>query len=465
MKLISEHPFVSAQSGLTVRLHRLDNGLQVLLLRDPAAPIFAYQTWFRVGSRHEREGKTGIAHLFEHLMFNQTEHLQPGEFDRLMETAGGQTNAATWVDWTYYQDDLPAADLPLVVRLEADRMQHLTIQPHQVESEREVVINERRLRVEDDVEGFLSEELFRLAFTQHPYRWPTIGWMRDIKALSLDDCRHFYRTFYAPNNATIVLVGDFEEAQALDLIGGHFGKIPAAVLPEPPSLVEPLQTEERRASYEKPIATERLVLGYKAPAHNDPQHLHLRLLSSVLMGSASAALYRELVIQREIASSLSGSVTPFKDPGLWEISVSLRRGHSAQEALSVIESHLQRGSERPVAEAELARAKALSLTRFYLDLRTAHGKAESLGHYETTGGDYRLLFQVAEATAKVTPEDLLAVARTLSPTRRTVLMATPLPDGEDGGDDDEGDGGGGSDDEAPRGALNRRARGGAEVRP
>ncbi|HZS41130.1 MAG TPA: pitrilysin family protein, partial [Polyangia bacterium] len=174
MELVSEHPFGS----LMTRLHRLPNGLRVLLLRDPSAPLVAYQTWFAVGSRHEREGTTGIAHLFEHLMFNQTESHPPGEFDRLLETVGGETNAATWVDWTYYRDSLPRAELQLAVELESDRMAHLVLGEDQVESEREVVANERRFRVEDDVDGFLSEELYRAAFTRHPYHWPTIGWMR-----------------------------------------------------------------------------------------------------------------------------------------------------------------------------------------------------------------------------------------------------------------------------------------------
>ena len=150
----------------------------MILVRDPSAPVFAYQTWFAVGSRHEREGITGIAHLFEHLMFNQTENHPPGEFDRCSRPAGGDTNAATWVDWTYYRDNLPRRSCELAVELEADRMAHLVLGETQVESEREVVANERRFRVEDDVDGFLNEELYKLAFTTHPYHWPTIGWMQ-----------------------------------------------------------------------------------------------------------------------------------------------------------------------------------------------------------------------------------------------------------------------------------------------
>ena len=200
--LVDRSPF---GPRLALERHRLDNGLVVLLLPDPSAPVVSVQTWYRVGSRHERPGRTGIAHLFEHLMFNQTEHLAAGEFDRQMELAGGETNAATWVDWTCYRDSLPAGGLELALRLEADRMRHLTLTDAQVDSEREVVANERRYRVDDDVEGFLAEELWRRAFTTHPYHWPTIGWMADIAAITTEDARAFYRAYYAPGNATLVL--------------------------------------------------------------------------------------------------------------------------------------------------------------------------------------------------------------------------------------------------------------------
>jgi zinc protease len=175
--------------GVTARRFRLANGLGLLTAIDRRAPIVALQTWYRVGSRHERPGATGMAHLFEH----QTESLPPGEFDRLVERTGGESNAATWVDWTHYQLSLPARDLPLGIRLESERMQHLVLTPTPVEAERDVVTNERRERVEDDVGGWLNEQLMAHAFTEHPYRWPTIGWMEDIRALSLPDIHAFYR--------------------------------------------------------------------------------------------------------------------------------------------------------------------------------------------------------------------------------------------------------------------------------
>src|SRR5262245_41242706 len=237
-ELIHRHAF---SSRLSVAKHRLANGLTVLTLPDPIAPVVSYHTWYRVGSRHEQTGKTGLAHLFEHLMFNQTENLAAGEFDRLMESAGGDTNAATWVDWTYYRDNLPASKLELAVKLEADRMQHLTLTDAQVESEREVVANERRFAVDDTVDGFLSEELFKLAFDKHPYHHPTIGWMRDIHAITTDDARSFYRTFYAPNNACLVVAGDLDIDAALHEIERRYGGIPSATIPERAAPEEPRQ--------------------------------------------------------------------------------------------------------------------------------------------------------------------------------------------------------------------------------
>lgn len=444
VRLVSEHAF--GNGGLRARLFELENGLRVLLLRDPAAPVFAYQTWFRVGSRHERPGKTGIAHLFEHLMFNQTESLPPGEFDRQFELQGGNTNAATWVDWTYYQDDLPASELELAVRLEAERMHRLVVQERQVETERGVVISERRLRVEDDVDGFMSEELFRLAFTEHPYHWPTIGWMRDIENITLDDAIAFYRTYYAPNNATVVIAGDFEEHRALSLIATHYSGISRQIIPVAPAVVEPPQTAERRAAYKKPVLTDKLLVGYKAPPFTDPDHLMLDLLSDLLLGGASSPIYCDLVIEREIMSSIGGSITPFRDPGLWELGGSLQRGHTAAEALAIFDEHIERlRRDGPSADA-VERARARALTSFYGGLRTAHGKAASLGEYETTGGDYRMLFAVPEILRRVTPADLQAVAqRYLSTEQRTVIIAEPderhaaLEGDEEGDEESDGD--------------------------
>jgi zinc protease len=424
MNLVSEHPF--GAGGLTARKFQLDNGLKVILVRDPSAPVFAYQTWFAVGSRHEREGITGIAHLFEHLMFNQTETHAPGELDRMIETAGGDTNAATWVDWTYYRDNLPKAELRLAVELEADRMAHLTLGEEQVESEREVVANERRFRVEDDVDGFLNEELYKLAFTVHPYHWPTIGWMRDIEAITIDDCRAFYRTYYAPNNATVVLVGDVDEKEALALIGEKYGAIPRQTIPQDRAEAEPEQAGERRATWAKPVQADKLRIGYKAPPLGHADHAALEIASEVLFGGNSSRLHRRLVVESEIASSVHAATAPFRDPGLYEIAVSLSRSHRAPAAEAIVYEELARLANEPLQPHELETARTRLITHFMRELRPQAGKAEALGHYETTVGDYRKLFAVADSYRAVVAEDVARVAKTyLTERRRTVVTATP----------------------------------------
>ena len=418
-----------AGRGTTARRYRLGNGLGLITVLDRRAPIVALQTWFRVGSRHERPGATGMAHLFEHLMFGQTESLPPGEYDKLVERTGGESNAATWVDWTYYRLSLPTRDLPLGVRLESERMQHLVLENGPVESERDVVTNERRERVEDDVDGWLDEQLMSHAFTVHPYRWPTIGWMEDIRALSLPDIRAFYRTWYAPNNATIVCVGDFEEAALLDLIAQHYGHIPPAQLPPTPDLAEPEQAKERVVRAPKPIATDRLLVGYKAPGQDHPDWATLEIVSTLLAGCPSARLYRRLVIEKEAASSVDAQLTPFRDPSLLRLAVTAARGHRADEILAIIDEELARMSAQPPTNGEVEKAKAIAETDFWSSLVDVDGKAEALGHYEVALGDFRKVNTLAERLAAVTADDVARVVKTyLVANRRTIVIAEPESD-------------------------------------
>jgi zinc protease len=425
-----------AGRGTHARRYRLGNGLAVITALDKRAPIVALQTWFRVGSRHERPGATGMAHLFEHLMFGQTEKMPPGEFDRVVERTGGESNAATWVDWTYYRLSLPARDLALGIQLEAERMQHLVLETGPVESERDVVTNERRERVEDDVDGWLDEQLMAHAFTLHPYRWPTIGWMEDIRALSLPDIRAFYRTWYAPNNATIICVGDFDEPALLDLIAHHYGAIPPAKLPDVAEVAEPEQTRERLVRAPKPIATDRLLVGYKAPGQDDPDWAVLEIVSTLLAGCPSARLYRRLVIEREAASSVDAQLTPFRDPSLLRLAVTAARGHSADEILAVIDAELAAMATTPPSPAEVEKAKAIAETDFWTSLVDVDGKAEALGHYEIALGDFRKVNTLAERLAQVTADDVARVVRTyLIPDRRTIVIAEPEAEGADDDED------------------------------
>ncbi|HEX4422919.1 MAG TPA: pitrilysin family protein [Kofleriaceae bacterium] len=426
--------------GVTARRYRLANGLGLLTAIDRSAPIVALQTWYRVGSRHERPGATGMAHLFEHLMFGQTERLAPGEFDRLVEGTGGESNAATWVDWTYYRLSLPARDLALGVRLESERMRLLVLEPGLVEAERDVVTNERRERVEDDVDGWLDEQLMAHAFTEHPYRWPTIGWMEDIRALSLPEIRAFYRTWYAPNNATIVCVGDFDEAQLMQLVADHYGAIPQAVLPAIAPPAEPEQTRERVVRAPKPIATDRLLIGYKAPGQDEVDWATLEIVATLLAGCPSARLYRRLIIEHEAASSVDAQLTPFRDPSLLRLAVTAARGHSADQILAAIDAELAQMVERPPDRAEVEKAKAIAETDFWTSLVDVDGKAEAIGHYEAALGDFRKVNTLAERLAAVTEADVARCVRSyLRPERRTVVIAQPeSPDADDGdGDGDD----------------------------
>ncbi len=422
--------------SMTVRRYRLPNGLRLLASIDRAAPIVAVQTWFGVGSRHERPGATGLAHLFEHLMFGQTEKLGPGEFDRLVERTGGESNAATWVDWTYYRLTVPTRDLPLALDLEAQRMSKLVLAEAPIEAEREVVMNERRERVEDDVDGSLDEQLMVLAFERHPYRWPTIGWMDDIRRVTIDEIRAFYRTWYAPNNACLVVVGDFDEAELLRLTDEAYGDLPPAELPVEPSQDEPPQREQRLVRLPKPIATHRLLVGYKAPSLAEPEWLPLDIAATILAGCSSARLQRRLVIREEVASSVDAQLTPFRDPSLLRIAITCARGHDADEVMRILDEELAAMQVDPPSELEVEKAKAVAETDLWSALVDVDGKAEALGHHEIVLGDFRTLASRTDALAHVTPADVARAIRAyLRADQRTVVIAEPSDPEEEETDD------------------------------
>lgn len=418
-------PFGSGE----VQLYVLDNGLRVRLYVDRTAPVISYFTWFGVGSRHEKPGKTGLAHLFEHLMFNETEHLKAGEFDRKLEENGAETNAATWLDWTYYYESLPADRLGLVVKLESDRMAHLVLREPQVTSEKEVVANERRYRVDDDVEGAANELLYKTAFTVHPYHWPTIGWMEDIQGFTPQDCEAFYATFYAPNNATLVVVGDVREKDALAKIVEAYGKIPSATVPHEDMHPEPPQMEARRLEITKPTATEKLLVGFHGPALGDADHVHLSVLNEVLFGGRASRLYRTLVIELELASDLRGWVSTFRDPGLYELYATARTGHTVPEIEAVLDRELAKVRAEPPNEDELQRAKARLELSLLQSLETTGGKAEQIGFYDVVLGDPTGCFRRLEAYRRTTAADLLRAARRYLVDRaRTTVRVMPEPE-------------------------------------
>ncbi len=431
--------------AMKVQRYKLGNGLRVLLLVDRSAPVVSYHTWVRVGSRDEKPCKTGIAHMFEHLMFNETSHLAAGEFDRILEENGAESNAATWVDWTYYHESLPAPKLGLAVRLEADRLANLVLREKQVSSEKEVVANERRYRVDDDVEGAVNELLYKTAFTKHPYHWPTIGWMDDIQGFTTGDCESFYRTYYAPNNVTVVVVGDVVEHETLRLIQDHYGELPPSKIPERKLPVEPAQDAERRLVVKKPTATEKVMMGWKTPAVGEPDHVALTVLNEILFGGRSSRVYRALIKQRELATDLRGWVATFSDPGLYEVYLTARGEHTAAELEAALDAELKTAKTKEVSPEELDKAKSRLELGFLQGMETASGKAEQIGFYDTVLGDAGAGFARLDAYRAVTAADVRRVAeKYLVDAQRTVIHV--LPDGTAGSaeeDEEEGD-----DDEA-----------------
>lgn len=409
-----------------VRSLVLDNGLKIVVWSDHSIPSVALHNWVRVGSRNEVPGLTGLAHFFEHMMFNGTARHGAGEFDRLMETQGGSNNAFTSDDVTVYQDWFPRGALDLVFELEADRIQGLSLDPALIESERGVVYSERLLRVDDNNQGYLSEQVQAQAFVAHPYRFPTIGLPDDIRGWTARDLRHFYRTYYAPNNQTIVLVGDVSHKEAFALARRHFGRLPRQ--PDPPAVLvrEPEQFGERRVMVRRPAQMALLQYAYKAPAARDPMGPALNLLLTALVDGNASRLHRLLVEQRMVAQDVAADWHQGFDPSLCWFCFTLAEGVDPHVARDIVDAELAGIASAGLADADLDRARNLNAAGFWRQLSTIDGKAHLLGEYEALRGGWRNLFQAPEQYAAVTRQEISAAARfVLNPRRRTVGMLLP----------------------------------------
>jgi len=409
-----------------VERYRYGNGLSLLFVRDTSAPVFSYQTWFRVGARDDTEGISGIAHLFEHMMFKATLNHEEGEFMQLLEAAGApDVNAWTWNDETVYLQSLPTGNLDLIASLEADRMQNLKVDEETFETERQVVINERRLRVENDPYGQLNERLWNLAFETHPYGRPVIGWRPDLDAITIEACKTFYRTFYSPSNATLIVVGDLEAGEVVDTVGTHYAGIEAQEIQRPPITPEPVQTGYRTEELELTAETEILMMGVKVPEIRNTDHAPLLLLDRILFGGRSSRLFRRLVDQG-LASRASALMPMLQDPSLYDITTILRPGRSAREAESIILEEFADLGSNPVREEELRAARNKVKAAFYSDFKEARGKADFLGIFEITTSGFENGFKLMEEIERVDSDRLLkAAARNL--TREFTSSAVGIP--------------------------------------
>jgi zinc protease len=416
-----------------VRALTLNNGMKVIVWPDHDIPNVALQNWVRVGSRNEAPGITGLAHFFEHMMFNGTTRRSPGEFDRELEAMGGANNAFTSDDVTVYENWLPRSALELIFELEADRLANLSFDPKAIESEREVVYSERRLSVEDSNEGSLFEQMQATAFVAHPYQFPTIGWPSDIQTWRLQDLQAFFRTFYAPNNCTLVVVGDVEPDEVFALARKHLEPIPRQAPPPIVRTQEPEQFGEKRVIVERKAKTELLYYAYKAPNATDASMPAINLLLTILAGGDASRLHRSLVEQRELAIDVSAFVQEGFDPGLAWLLLSLPEGADVGIVQGVLDSELGRIGREGVSALELQRAQRLTQSGFWKSVATIDGKARLLGEYETIYGDYRKLFDAPASYDSVSTAQIQDVARKLlQQRRRTVgilVPRSPAPEG------------------------------------
>lgn len=414
--------------GAQVERWRMANGLQILLAVDRGAPVVSFHTWVRVGSRHEEPGRTGLAHFLEHLMFHETERLPSGAFDRQVEQAGGETNAETWVDWTHYYISVPSEALAMAIELEAERFARLRILPEQVESEREVVANERRMAVDDNLQGFAGEALHRIAYgSQHPHGWPTIGWMADIEGYTAEACERFYRTWYVPNNATLVASGDFEPEDALRWIQQAYADAAPAELPSRP-VGPPERAAGSRVTIPWPTETHKLFFGFHAPAYGSDAYAPTVMVQDILAGGRSARLYRRLVEELEWATDVSASVAPLAHAGLFELSVSVRQGVEVEGVVRVLDEELQRLSSEPARERELMKVRNRGELFALSELETAEGKASSIGFSDTLVGDPAHVFTFLDELQRIDGDRIAATARALF-AGRTEVQVKPSDEG------------------------------------
>jgi predicted Zn-dependent peptidase len=428
---------VSAGATAAVRPPKLDyqiatlpNGLTVVLLEDHSTPIVHAQLWYHVGSKNEKPGRTGFAHLFEHLMFKGSKNVQPEGHTSMIAARGGQSNAYTTDDETVFWETLPAHELPLALWLEADRMATLRIDKETFTNERDVVKEERRMRVDNQPYGRLNEIIYDQAFTAHPYKHATIGSMQDLEAASVEDVRDFYRTYYVPSNATLALVGDFESSQALALVTQYLGRVPKADHDVPRDIpTEPAQTREKRATLQVPWPLPAVVVAYHITFDGNADSYPLHIADKVLSDGQSSRIYRALVYDKQLAVAAFGQANLIEDPNLFYAVAIVQPGHTPEEASAALIAEIDRLKAEPISEHELQRTKNQFARDYILQRQTTQGKAGELAHAIVIHRDIKTADGEFDIFQRITTADVQRVARAyFRPENRLVL--TLLPSGK-----------------------------------
>ncbi len=425
-----------AQSALAVRppelkiqSRSLANGLRLLMLEDHAAPVINLQVWYHVGSKDEKQGRTGFAHLFEHLMFKGSAHVGPDEHSRIVEAAGGFDNAYTNDDVTVFWQTFPSNYLERVIWLEADRMGSLNVDEANFKSEREVVKEERRVNFENSPYGLVAEDLADAAFTVHPYKHTTIGSMADLNKATLQDVRDFHDTFYRPDNATMVIAGDFTPAQASVWVEQYFAGIPRPSMAIPRvTIQEPPQKAERRLTkwYGSMSPLEAVVAAYHMPAQFTPDSYALITASNILSSGESSRLFRTLVYQDQIAVQAQGFGNFTEQPNLFWAFAILNKGKSLAAGEKALENVLEQMKSQPVDPRELEKSKNQQIASVILGRLTVQQKADAIGLAAVIGRDPNLANVTLDRFLSVTAADIQRAARQyFDKSQRTVLLIEP----------------------------------------
>ena len=435
--LFTIDPSVSAATRptrLDYTMTSLPNGMQVVLLEDHSTPIVHTEVWYHVGSKNERPGRTGFAHLFEHMMFKGSKNVEPEGHPSWISSIGGQSNAYTTEDATVFWETVPAQYLPLVLWLEADRLATLRIEEDVFKTEREVVKEERRMRIDNQPYGRLNELIYDQAFTVHPYKHPTIGSMKDLEAASISDVRDFFRTYYVPNNATIVLVGDFNTKDAQDLVTKYLGRVPKSDRPVPRDIPkEPPQTKERRVRLEESWPLPAVVVAHHITFDGDPDSYPLHIASKVLSDGQSSRIQRKLVYEKQLALAAFGGGNIIEDPNLFYAVAIVQPGHTTGETIDALIAELDGLRTEPITPAELQQAKNQFARDYIFGRESNKDKAGQLGHAAVIHNDIKTADGEFDIFMNITQADVQRVARKyFTPENRLVM--TIMPKGATGGE-------------------------------
>jgi zinc protease len=427
--MISLAPGLSAYPATQVQEFNLDNGLKVLLLEDHKSPAVTFQVWYRVGSRNEKDGKSGLAHFLEHMLFKGTPTTGPEEYSRIIAKNGGRSNAFTTTDMTVYFATMSRDKVAIELELEADRMANALLGEKYFEPEKKVIQEERRLRTDDNPAAALAEVANAVAYMVHPYRRPVIGWMDDIQSLARQDLVDFYKLYYAPNNAFLVVTGDFSTEDILTKIRATFGKIPRGAEPPKVRTEEPPQHGERRVVLKKQAELPFLLISYHAPNLKNPDNYALDLLSVVLAGGRSSRLYQDLVYQKRLLRGVDADYSGVSiDPTMFSLVAQLLPGKDAAQVEREIDKLLDSLKAELVSERELQKAKNQVEAAFIFSRDSIFGQAMKIGSYEVAD-NWRQMDGYLDGIRNVKREDLRRVAtQYLDRDRRTVGLLIPTKD-------------------------------------